>query len=93
MKELTVQMKLRTSKEGRTFPTYKVRKKDGTWIRMKIRKDTTEYPKTEGWYTMSVDENNVSISDSDYGDVLWVGGETTCKPFKRDVDPRFNDEF
>ena len=93
MKTIIIRAKERTKKTGEKFMTYNARKKDGTWMRAKIRKDATQTPKTEGMFEIDCDEKNMSVSVDDYGEVLWMGGEITVRPYAREVDPRVEQMF
>lgn len=93
MKEIIIRAKEMSTKEGKKFPVFNAKTKDGKWVKLKFRKDTTETPKGAGWFILICDETNMSLSQDDFGDVLWVGGETRINEYERKQDPRIDDMF
>lgn len=93
MKEIIIRAKEMSTKEGKKFLVFNAKTKDGKWIKLKFRKDTTETPRESGWFMLICEAENMSLSQDDFGDVLWVGGKTEICEYERKQDPRIDDMF
>ena len=93
MKEIVIRAKEMSTKEGKKFLVFNAKTKEGKWVKLKFRKDTTETPRESGWFILACESENMSISKDDFGDVLWVGGETRINEYERKQDPRIDELF
>lgn len=93
MKEIIIRAKEMSTKEGKKFLVFNAKTKEGKWIKLKFRKDTTETPRESGWFMLMCEAENMSLSQDDFGNVLWVGGETEIREYERKQDPRIDDMF
>lgn len=93
MKEVVIRAKEMSTKEGKKFLVFNAKTKDGKWVKLKFRKDTTETPRESGWFMLICEAENMSLSQDDFGDVLWVGGKTEICEYERKQDPRIDDMF
>lgn len=73
IKQIRVRAKEKENKQKKTsFLVWSAKKTDGTWVKLKFRKEVDNLPKKEGSYIMTVNTEYMNKSHDDWGEVYWV---------------------
>ena len=57
---------------GQKFIAFTTKKKDGTKVQLKFRKEIEGLPKKAGIYEMEIESTSMNLKLTDYGEVWWV---------------------
>lgn len=63
---------MKVGQNNRKFPVFSAKKTDGTWVKVKFRREVNNLPTDEGTYIMTVESSTMNKTHDDWGEVYWV---------------------
>lgn len=93
IKHIQIRGREKENKQKKTsFIVWSAKKTDGTWVKLKFRKEVDNLPKKEGSYIMTAESETMNKTHDDWGEVYWVASNPEAfEPVKNEDTAK--DEF